>query len=239
MQHTTTPPSANRVACRPCQTQPCAASLPTSFSLVLGPWSACNSTCSYGGRTRSANCVSKEGYIGSLDSCGTSPAGALGASRGDNSWGEKRAVGMCFEALRDHSQPINCSVNTPASAPAATPLPMPVCCIPSCPPTHTELSQQLWEPCILPACATFTWFYSDWICNNAAGCGGGTARRNATCKLSSAERAVDASMCDAALLDNSTQPCAQAPCVVFYWRPKELADCLPEEPSKPCGRVSG
>lgn len=45
-------------------------------------------------------------------------------------------------------------------------------------------------------------------------------------------------LCDPALLDNSTQPCAQAPCAVFYWRARELADCLPEDPQKPCGRVS-
>lgn len=101
-----------------------------------------------------------------------------------------------------------------------------------------ELFQQLWQPCILPPCPTFIWSFSDWQCDNRGGCGGGTARRNATCIIASTSQAVAPSMCPESLLDASTQACAQAPCVVFYWRARELADCLPEEPSKPCGRVS-
>lgn len=56
--------------------------------------------------------------------------------------------------------------------------------------------------------------------------------------MASSDQVVDAQMCDAAKRDNSTQPCAQGPCIMFYWRARELADCLPEEASKPCGRVS-
>jgi hypothetical protein len=57
--------------------QPCQASLPSAFNLVLGPWGPCNSSCSYGSRTRAATCVSKEGFIGSLASCGTALEGVL------------------------------------------------------------------------------------------------------------------------------------------------------------------
>lgn len=63
--------------CRVCQTQPCAASLPTSFSLELGPWGPCNSSCGAGGRTRGAVCVSREGYVSSLAACTASPDGAI------------------------------------------------------------------------------------------------------------------------------------------------------------------
>jgi hypothetical protein len=63
--------------CRACQTQPCQASLPSYFEVVLGAWGPCNATCSYGGRTRTAMCVSKEGYIATLGNCNTSPEGVL------------------------------------------------------------------------------------------------------------------------------------------------------------------
>lgn len=62
---------------RSCQTQPCQASLPSGFALVLGDWGTCNSSCGYGSRTRSAMCISREGYVGSLMSCYATPAGAL------------------------------------------------------------------------------------------------------------------------------------------------------------------
>lgn len=103
-----------------------------------------------------------------------------------------------------------------------------------------ELVQQLWQPCALPRCPTFVWAYSDWVCSNRDGCGGGTASRNATCTLTATWQPVTSlhgSLCDEAQLDKSTQPCAQSPCLVYYWRTRELADCLPEDAMQPCGRV--
>lgn len=105
------------------------------------------------------------------------------------------------------------------------------CCCP-------ELAALLWEPCAQPACARFFWAYADWVCNNTAGCGGGVATRAATCTEASLGLPVEASKCDAALLDNSTQLCAQSACTVFYWRTRQLSDCLPDDPAAPCGRVS-
>eukprot|EP00879_Flechtneria_rotunda_P014149 GHRR01014781.1.p1 GENE.GHRR01014781.1~~GHRR01014781.1.p1 ORF type:complete len:598 (+),score=179.22 GHRR01014781.1:1483-3276(+) len=175
-------PSPMPASSRSCQMQPCQASLPTAFSLVLGEWGPCNSSCGPGSRTKSAMCISKEGYVGSLSSCHTTP-----------------------EAL----------------------------------------AQQLWEECILPECPSYFWSYSNWICTNKArlrhqqaGCGGGTAYRNATCTQLDTSMPVDSSNCDPETMDNSTQPCATNPCLVYYWRTRELADCLPEEASDPCGRVS-
>jgi hypothetical protein len=55
--------------------------------------------------------------------------------------------------------------------------------------------------------------------------------------MAATRRPVNASLCDPEQLDNSTQPCAQSPCVVFYWKARELADCLPEDAARPCGRV--
>ncbi|KAF8062687.1 Papln [Scenedesmus sp. PABB004] len=161
-------------ASRACQTQPCQASLPTEFSLALGGWGACNSSCGAGSRTRSATCISREGYVGSLANCATTP-----------------------EAL----------------------------------------AAQLWEPCLLPPCASHFWSYGDWACNNTAGCGGGAASRAATCVAAATGRPANATSCDVNDLDSSTKPCAMSPCAVFYWRTRELADCLPEEASRPCGRV--
>ncbi|KAF6252354.1 hypothetical protein COO60DRAFT_1644127 [Scenedesmus sp. NREL 46B-D3] len=66
-------PQATPAHERACQTQPCQASLPTNFTLQLGDWGPCNSTCGYSSRTRSAVCMSQEGYLTSLSSCYASP----------------------------------------------------------------------------------------------------------------------------------------------------------------------
>lgn len=101
-----------------------------------------------------------------------------------------------------------------------------------------DLWQDLWQPCVQPPCPTYTWSYSDWVCNNTLGCGGGVANRTATCVQAGTKKTVANSYCDRDTYDNSTQLCAQNPCHVYYWRTRELGDCLPEDPSKPCGRVS-
>lgn len=99
---------------------------------------------------------------------------------------------------------------------------------------------RLWEECPdLPPCASFNWAYADWVCKAAGDCGPGIATRPARCVASATNRAAaNASLCDPGQLENVTKPCELEPCVAFYWKGNELADCGPEDPSQPCGRVS-
>lgn len=97
---------------------------------------------------------------------------------------------------------------------------------------------RLWKPCDdLPPCEKYIWSYGDWVCDNAKGCGGGTAGRNISCVVSSSGKVVADSKCTSPP-DNTTQPCATPKCIDYYWKAKELADCMPEDATKPCGRVS-
>jgi hypothetical protein len=109
------------------------------------------------------------------------------------------------------------------------------CCL------HADLlvsdSTRLWKPCDdLPPCEKYIWSYGDWVCDNAKGCGGGTAGRNISCVVSSSGKVVADSRCTSPP-DNTTQPCATPKCIDYYWKAKELADCMPEDATKPCGRV--
>jgi hypothetical protein len=99
---------------------------------------------------------------------------------------------------------------------------------------------RLWEECPdQPPCTTFHWAYADWVCKASRDCGPGIATRPARCVESSTKKAAaNASLCYPGLLENVTKPCELEPCVTFYWRGNELADCGPEDPTLPCGRVS-
>ena len=90
------------------------------------------------------------------------------------------------------------------------------------------------------ACGEYFWEYSNWVCSNARGCGGGIAVRNATCRNATSSEQVEEFRC---LLDTvpdqKRQPCALQQCVQYTWHVGEPSDCQPLDSSVPCGKVSG
>ena len=101
-----------------------------------------------------------------------------------------------------------------------------------------ELTDIIWQPCPdQPECPQVYWAYSEWICTNEGNCGSGFATRNATCVAGSPPTAVDDLKCSDIPVDNRTQSCELGPCVNYYWKAKELADCAPEDRNEPCGKV--
>lgn len=56
--------------------------------------------------------------------------------------------------------------------------------------------------------------------------------------ISSTGDAVNTTFCDPEQLETLTKPCELEPCVVFFWRARELTDCKPEDAAKLCGKVS-
>ena len=96
----------------------------------------------------------------------------------------------------------------------------------------------LFRPCAdQPPCDQYYWSYGPWVCNNTAGCGGGTAYRESACLSGATHASVDASYCDASALQGTVQPCAQAACAAYYWKPLPLSACGPLSPEEPCGTV--
>ncbi|GBF95634.1 hypothetical protein Rsub_08616 [Raphidocelis subcapitata] len=107
----------------------------------------------------------------------------------------------------------------------------------SCTADPAALAPLLWEPCPdAPPCPRYVWTYGDWVCDDPAGCGGGTATRSAVCRPSTGGAEVEASRCAAEELEATSQPCATRACDSYYWRPRELGDCMPADPAAPCGR---
>jgi hypothetical protein len=96
----------------------------------------------------------------------------------------------------------------------------------------------IWEPCPdQPECPSVYWDFSEWVCTSEGNCGSGIASRNATCVAGTPPTPVDILKCSDIALNNMTQPCELAPCVSYYWKAKELADCEPADKEEPCGKV--